>query len=115
MKVRLTFVPPGGGEQDYMLDFELPSVPQAGDYISLTRPGTEGTADFIVRRTWWHLHYPSAAFSGDADKPIRGDVRSLVVECEYARGGFSSKGHLRMCDAYKHRGYEVPELQPSGY
>jgi hypothetical protein len=34
MKVRPVFVPPGGGEADYMLDLELPGVPQPGDYVS---------------------------------------------------------------------------------
>ena len=37
MKARLMFVPPGGGEIDYALDFDLPAVPQPGDYITVTR------------------------------------------------------------------------------
>jgi hypothetical protein len=59
VKVRLVFVPPGGGEADYSLDFELPGIPQKGDYVSIKRPGQQGTIDFIARRSWWHLDYPS--------------------------------------------------------
>ena len=55
MKATLAFVPPGGGEADYYLEFELPGVPQLGDYISIARSGQQGTEDFIVRRTWWYL------------------------------------------------------------
>jgi hypothetical protein len=53
MKMTLVFVPAGGGEADYQLDFDLPSVPQPGDYVSIRRPDAQGTVDFIVRRTWW--------------------------------------------------------------
>ena len=38
MKVRLCFVPPGGGEANYSLDFDMPAVPRSGDYISIKRP-----------------------------------------------------------------------------
>ena len=57
MKVHLSFVPPGGGETDYSLIIEMPTVPQTGDYISITRPGQQGAEDFIVKRTWWNLEY----------------------------------------------------------
>jgi hypothetical protein len=60
MKATLVFVPPGGGEADYSLQFDLPAVPQPGDYISVTRPGQEGYEDFIVRRARWVLSYPSS-------------------------------------------------------
>ncbi len=51
MKMSLAFVPPGGGEADYGLDFDLPGIPQPGDYISITREGEEGTGteDFLER------------------------------------------------------------------
>jgi len=52
LKATLAFVPPGGGEADYHLEFELPSVPPPGDYISIVRSAQRGTEDFVVRRTW---------------------------------------------------------------
>jgi hypothetical protein len=39
MKVNLAFVPPEGGDVEYSLEFELPSVPQPGNYISIIRSG----------------------------------------------------------------------------
>jgi len=115
MKVRLVFVPPGGGEQDYYRDFELPGIPQAGDYISVMRPGGQGTSDFIVRRTWWHLEYPNNAGVGRADNPVYGSVHSVVVECEFAKGMYSSEEHLRSCEIYKNKTGKLKEFEPSGY
>jgi hypothetical protein len=102
MKATLVFVPVGGGEQDYSLDFELPSVPQKGDYISVFRPkfeipsypGEQERADFIVRRTWWYLDFPTKA--GEAtlsDERSIGTVSKLYVECEYALGEYSNERH----------------------
>jgi hypothetical protein len=104
MKATLVFVPPGGGEADYSLDFEIPSVPQPGDYVSIKRPGQQGTIDFIVRRTWWHMEYPSDALYGDPDNPIYGSVTGIVVECEFAIGPYSSPEHKQSCESYKGEG-----------
>ena len=112
MRVRLVFVPPDGGEQDYYLDFELPGIPQVGDYISIMRPGREGTSDFIVRRTWWHLKYPNEA-AGTADDC--GSLHSVVVECEFAKGMYSSDEHLRACETYKQQTGKLKEFEASGY
>ena len=49
MNVTLTFVPPGGGESDYSLNFDLPGIPRPGDYIRVRRPKQTGSEDFIVR------------------------------------------------------------------
>ncbi len=115
MKATLTFVPPGGGEADYHLDFDLFAAPQPGDYICIDRadPENPGTEDFIVRRTWWYLKYPD---SGDLDGPeIVGSVTSLIVECELARGPFSSEGHKKNCKIYTARGKRPQEFQASTY
>lgn len=104
MKATLVFVPPGGGESEYSLDFELPGVPQPGDYISVTRPGTEGMADFIVRRCWWQLSYPNDELYRDADSQTKGKVEYLLVQCEYALGPHSSEEHKRSVDSYRNQG-----------
>lgn len=44
MKIYLTFVPPGGGESDYEIEFGMPAVPQPGDYVNIHRP-TNGAND----------------------------------------------------------------------
>ncbi len=107
MKARLVFVPPGGGEIDYSLDFDLPGVPQPGDYISIGRkdnPG--GTEDFIFRRTWWHLSYPDSKTHHDSDNSPLGNTIHIGIECEFARGPFSTDEHKRACDGYKAEDFE---------
>ena len=42
MKVTLVFVPPGGGETDYQLSFDLPGIPVKGDYIMVSRGDQPG-------------------------------------------------------------------------
>lgn len=93
MKVALAFVPPGGGETDYYLEFEMPSVPQAGDYISVLREGADGAETFIVKRTQW-------SFETSADGK-NGKVSSICVECEFAEAGFSSSDHKRAVERYE--------------
>lgn len=115
MKVTLVFVPPDGGEADYQLDFELPAIPQTGDYISVMRPGRDGTSDFIVRRTWWHLDYPNNELYGTAGNSAFGTVRSIVVECEFAEGSFSSEEHKRSLEMYKNRSGKLKEFDNSAY
>ncbi|MBC7527929.1 MAG: alpha/beta hydrolase [Chthonomonadaceae bacterium] len=90
MKATLIIVPPGGGKYLYSLDFELPAIPQVGDYISVRRPGQEGTEDFIVRRNWWELQYPNLVGEGSGV----GKVNFLLVECELAKGINSNPSHL---------------------
>jgi hypothetical protein len=114
MHVKLVFVPPGGGEADYSLDFELPGVPRAGDYISVMRPNQQGTEDFIVRRTWWTLEYPDAPMVQDAKNAARGSTKDVVVECEFAKGHYSSEAHQRACEAYGRKG-KLQEHEASAY
>src|SRR5262245_60229831 len=93
MKVNLIFVPPGGGEADYSLDFELPAIPQPSDYITVVLRSEAESEHFIVRRTWWNLSYPPG---GVIAKPSDcGKVREIFVECEFAIGPYSSDSHRR--------------------
>jgi hypothetical protein len=108
MKVRLVFVPPGGGDAEFSLEFELPSVPQPGSYISITRPDQQvGTEDFIVRRNLWHLEHPTTGAYGEG---ATGTMRVLGVECEFALGPYSSDEHRRTCDAFERGGREVQDF-----
>ncbi len=114
MKVDLVFVPPGGGEADYMLGFELPAMPQPGDYISVSRKGGEvGQEDFIVRRIWWSLEFPNNLLSETAENRSFGKPTSICVECEFARGPFSTEAHKSACDAYEARGFKVQTHEAS--
>ena len=116
MKVTLTFVPPGGGEADYHLDFELPALPAPGDYISFTRPDEEGSHDFIVRRSWWTLHHPTNGLSTMASGPrVSGSLTIAMVECEFALAPFSSASHKSSCEMYKGCGKPLKIFDESCY
>jgi hypothetical protein len=118
MKVTLAIVPPNGGETDYSLDFEVPALPRPGDYISVRREdasGRHGTEDFIVRRVWWHLCYPDSLLSRSANDTTTGKTDDVVVECEFARGPFSTEAHKAACDVYAARGKEPKSFDPSAY
>jgi hypothetical protein len=112
MKATLVFVPPGGGDAEYSLQFELPSVPQPGSYISITRPDQQGTEDFIVRRSLWHLEHPTTGAYGEGET---GTMWELGVECEFARGPYSSDEHRRTCDAYERGGRAVQSFKTSAF
>src|SRR5438105_3072298 len=93
MRVYLTFVPPGGGEADYSLPFDMPELPRPGDYISVCRPGQIGSEDFIVRRVRWALDFPET--SAVSDNRVIGKLRDVYVEGEFAESPFSSEAHKR--------------------
>jgi hypothetical protein len=125
VKATLTSVPPGGGEAEYSLDFELPGVPQPGDYVTVSRSDGAGVESFIVRRSWWLLEHPARSQSspmgfgeavqrsrglhdgGDSSappSPPAGQVKSLMVECEIAEGPFPSEEHREVCQRYASTG-----------
>lgn len=92
MKLRLVFVPPGGGEADYSLDFDSPAVPVKGDYITITRKDQDGTENFIVKRTWWSFSVGANGEGGRND--------GVYVECEFAKGPLSSTSHKKSVEIY---------------
>jgi len=104
MRIRLVAVPPGGGEADYSLEMECPTVPQVGDYITVMReykngePDKEhmGTEDFIVRRVRWGFTWPDNGkhYHTSGQEPV-GAIDAIVIECEMAIGAFSSPAHKR--------------------
>jgi hypothetical protein len=109
MKITLSFIPPGGGEPDYSLAFDLPAISQPGDYISIERPVKSATEpprffDFIVKRTRWCLNYPNNDLYGYAGEDTRGEVTHIVVDCEFALSDFSCEEHKRSVEMYANRG-----------
>lgn len=107
MKIHLSFVPPGGGETDYSLIMQMPEIPRAGDYISIFRPGQQGTEDFIVKKTWWHVE-----LKGDSEN---GDTKGIWVECEFAKGAHSSENHKSACETYRAKKGILLEFDESMY
>lgn len=121
IRVRLTFVPPGGGEVDYGLTMDMPALPRAGDYISVLRdplpadkPDYLGSEDFLVRRVWWSCKYPDdGRMSHPAGKEPVGTCE-VNVECEFAVGAFSSAAHRRGAGTAKARS-EIHEFENTNY
>lgn len=99
MKVELNFVPPGGGETDYVREVEVPSPPREGDVIMLQEE--RGAATFIVRRVFW-------MFEGD-------EVSKCWVTAEFAIGPVDSEGHRRACETYARRGQQPQKIPADGY
>lgn len=107
MEVNLSFVPPGGGENDYSLPIDMPEIPRAGDYISILRPGQKGTESFLVKRTWWQLSFD--------DTTKKGSTQEIWVECEFALGPYNSDDHKNACERYKQKTGTVYEFENSMY
>ena len=104
-EVTFVVVPPGGGEAEYSLQMRVPALPREGDYVTLMRhregpvAGADiGTEDFIVRRVWWALDYPDdgALYHTAGEGPV-GEPGGISIECEPARGHYSSERHVRAC------------------
>jgi hypothetical protein len=115
LKSTLAFVPPGGGETEYYLEFELPGAPQPGDFISIARSGKRGTEDFTVRRTWWYLERSGSTPGVSEERARTGTTQRVTVECEFARSPYSSENHRRVCDAYDSSGLQVKNFDETAY
>ncbi len=111
MLMYLSFVPPGSGEAEYTIPFDLPYVPRPGDSIAVDRDAAGiGYETFVVRSASWLLLTPN-------DRRIaKGEVGKawkLFVECEFVRSpGMNSDAHATMCDQLETRGFQI---QPMGY
>lgn len=116
-QVTLVIVPPGGGEAEYSLQMEVPALPREGDYVTVMRQregpvaGRDiGTEDFIVRRVWWAFDYPDDGRLFEySDERTVGTLNGIGVECEPARGHYSSDAHLKAC------GPRARSFEASGY
>ncbi|HEX8261487.1 MAG TPA: hypothetical protein VF547_01285 [Allosphingosinicella sp.] len=106
-QVTLVIVPPGGGEAEYSLQVAVPALPREGDYVTVMRrregpvAGKHiGTEDFIVRRVWWAFDYADdGRLYEEPHDRIIGSVNGIGIECELAKGHYSSEAHRRACGA----------------
>ena len=121
VRVRLSFVPPGGGEADYGLTMDMPALPREGDYISVRRewvvdpkPDYVGSEDFIVRRVWWLCKYPDDGKISHVAGAEPVGVAEVNVECEFAISPYSSKAHKRGANTAKKR-TEPQDFEETNY
>ena len=123
IRVRLTFVPPGGGEVDYGLTMDMPALPREGDYISVMREyegevdkDRLGSEDFIVRRVWWFCKFPDDGKSSHTAGKEPVGTAEVNVECEFAIGAYSSHAHRRGAENYETRGKgKASEFEATNY
>jgi len=121
VRVKLSFVPPGGGEVDYGLTMEMPALPRTGDYISVLREGRPdrgpdyvGADDFIVRRVWWFCKYPEDGKTSHVAGQEPAGTAEVNVECEFAIGASSSPAHKRGAGTAKARA-PAQEFEDTNY
>ncbi len=95
MNIQFLLFQDEGDEATQSLIFDLPSVPQAGDRVTISRPGQEGYSSFIVRRTRWDLDYPEEKISHRAGEIVVGSTSTVSVECIFAVGSYSSEEHKK--------------------
>jgi hypothetical protein len=98
MKVQLLIITgdENAGGQNVLghgMDFEMPSVPRAGDLVTVSHPDQEGQTWFVVRRTIWSLDHPGAAGPYRADTHPTGAPGKVILECEFAVGPYQSEEH----------------------
>lgn len=98
MKVQLRIVtgddtPGGANAFGHGMDFEMPSVPRAGDLVTVSHPNQEGQTWFVVRRAIWSLDHPGVALPYRADERSIGAPGTVILECEFAVGPYQSEEH----------------------
>ena len=107
MKVRFIFVPQWGGEADYNLFADLPSLPNPWDYISINYNNSpSGTSDFIVKRLWWSI---------DGGDWSDWKSKEISIECYFALSGYSSDEHKASYEMYKSRKWIELEFDETAY
>lgn len=112
VKVILCAREPGDTKVDYSLNFNLPALPQPGDYISVHRSDTKTvhTEDFVVRHVWWMLETPETRAVTPAGEERSGSVTEVMVECEMALGPYATDHWREMMQRFKSRGIAVEEF-----
>ena len=93
---------------DYSLEFEAPTLPAIGSYLSIERPDSKHghTEDLVVRRVWWRLHHPETG--GFATEPLKvGKLVDIQVECDQAIGPHSRDQWRSTLEAARERGVEI--------
>ncbi len=93
MRVQLVFVSNADDTPAHGPAFDMPSVPRAGDWVTILRSGQAGSTSFLVRRIWWTLDYPDTVPFHRAGECVMGTTKSVTVECEFEVGSYWSEDH----------------------
>ncbi len=92
MRISFSFVPPGGGKVVYRIETDLPSIPRAGDHVSIWDAEAGGTRTFVIRRTGWKLR---------GLKDAKTEFQRIAVEAEFALNeDIDCEDHKEACAKY---------------
>lgn len=83
----------GGLAPEYMMRFDLPTLPRVGTYLSVCRPGgaSHEGEDLIVRQVWWRLKHPDKQAASRSGADGIGHLDDVIIECAKAIGPYSSE------------------------
>ena len=106
----------GCTKPDYSIEFEAPTLPTIGSYLSIHRPDAKHghTEDLVVRHVWWRLHSPTIGYLAK-DEPRIGHVVDIQVECDQAIGPHSRDHWRANLEAARERGVAVEEFNVSRF
>lgn len=101
----------GSQDPDYSLDFEAPSLPREGDYLSIQRPDKEPPygEDLVVRCVWWRLAHPETT-GVTSEEPKVGGVTEIFVECDQVVGPYSSDAWRDRLTSARAQGVDVEDM-----
>lgn len=101
----------GRTKPEYSLEFELPEIPKAGDYISISRPDVPEpfSEDVVVRKVWWRLFHPETGGTSSDPQKV-GRLTEVMVECDQAIGPYALDRWRDSLEAARERGIEVEEF-----
>jgi hypothetical protein len=100
---------------DYWLNFEAPSVPNIGTYISINRLDERKPLgeDLIVRQVWSRFHHPEThGFA--SGPPATGKLVETFVECDQALGPYSSPKWRKRLEASQQREFLLKSFKLAG-
>ncbi len=96
---------------DFSLEFEVPRVPQEGEYVSVNRPDVKYPLgeDFVVRRVWWRLRHRETHRYATTETP--GQLEEVFVECDSVIGPYSSQSWRAALNSARERGCQVETME----
>ena len=85
-----------GHKPNHFFHFEVESIPQVGDFITVLVDGDKGSEDFIVKRVRWFFNYPVTGMMEDAKNPTYGITKEIWLDCETVVSTYSNDEHKRL-------------------
>jgi hypothetical protein len=110
----------GGLTPEYALDFDIPTLPRVGTYLSVQRPDAPAglTEDLIVRQVWWRLRHPDRGRSRSPEAAGGvGELSDIFIECAKAIGPYSTAAWRMALLAAETNGHDVEvfDVQPAPF